>query len=546
MRYFYLAAAVFVFITGAVAFPLNLQHLSDEERISIEFKLLFGDADRENLFPCEENFLKSGTPLLLDILKHKELLTVEQRKVLRNKLTRPSLPDYYDTPDGHFKIHYNASISDTHYVHRCGEFFMRAWAVEVDSFGFNPPISDGTLGGDDRFDVYIMSLGTGVYGITYPDGNEGPNPWHDESAFIEVNTSYEGFPPNDDPEGSSWGAFKVTCAHEFFHGIQMGYDPDEDVWMLEIASVWMEDMVFDYVNDYYNYLSGYSQYLFDAPYLSLMEYSMHMYSSCVWFRYLSENYGVDVIKEIFDNMIYRDGMNAISAALDSMEKDVGDEFLNFSCWNYLTSSRADDYHYEEAENYPDISVEASVSSYPHTFYPVSSHRPHSFGANYINLTTTPEYGIYIDIDGASGADWKIAVVIPGDSSEIIYPDDFGYVNTRGLPACVVVAPIGSFTSSSTTYDFSLTIRECSDVYEEPQKPHKTYLLAYPNPFNCEVEILGLKDEIFEIRNLAGRTVFKNSFDENGKIIWHPQNVPAGIYIGRSKNNAESLKLIYVP
>lgn len=532
------------------SFCATLWELPHRERVQYEFDILFNRAQGAGWLNSPM-FIKSGTPLLLDIIRNRHLLTTEQQSILGEKLTRPTLPDYYDTPEGHFRIHYNAAISDTDYVYRCGEFFERAWAVEVDSLGFLQPVTDEGLGGNDRFDVYIMNLGPGLYGITIPDDIEGPNPWHDVSASIQVNTSYDGFPDNDDPEGSAWGAFKVTCAHEFFHAIQMAYDPDEQVWMLEIASVWMEDVVYDYVNDYYNYLSGYYQYIFEAPYLSLMEYSMHMYSSCVWFHYLSQRFGTNIINNIFYEMIYQNGMYAISAALDSIdtaEISIGDEFCQFACWNYLTGSRADEFHYEEASSYPEIATEATVSSYPYTFSPVSTHRPHSFGSNYIVLSGTPDSGVFIDIDGDTGAEWKIAVVIPTDSAEILLPDEYGYVNTRGLPAAVAVSAIGSFSTASTTYNYSITIRECTKICQTPEKPRFFALKCHPNPFNsfCKVSFFlnADCDVKIDVINLSGQKIstlhkgFLNAGEHN--VEWKVHDEPSGIYFIRLKTEGQTI------
>ena len=47
---------------------------------------------------------------------------------------------------------------------------------------------------------------------------------------------------------------QVTAAHEFFHAIQFAYDYGEDAWMLEATATWMEERVFDKVNDNRQYL----------------------------------------------------------------------------------------------------------------------------------------------------------------------------------------------------------------------------------------------------------------------------------------------------
>ncbi len=505
--------------------------LSSGLSVDLAFEMLF---EREALPESLRSVpLKSGTPFLLHVIRNERFLSQERRRVLRQKLARPSLPNSYDTPDGHFKIHYNASVTDTYYVRRCGEFFERAWYVEVESLGFSPPVCDGGLGGDDRFDVYIVNLGAGVYGITYPDGSTT----EPTSAYINVNTSYDGFPPNDDPEGSSWGAFKVTCAHEFFHAIQFAYDPGEEVWMLEVASVWMEDVVFDYVNDYYNYL----RYFFGAPYSSLMEYSMHMYGSCVWFHYLSQRFGAGIVNRIFDEMVHLDGLSAISAALDSLGADLAQEFLTFACWNYLTGPRADSFHYDEAESYDTVSLEARAHSLPYTFSPVSSHRPHSFAANYILLPTTPEAGVTIDFSGSGDATWGVAVVVPGDSAEILLPDGSGFVPTGGRPAALVIAAAGAY-SEYPTYDYSVSIYPCSGVAQSSgERPGR--LSVFPNPFCGALFVLPGGHGEVSVFDLGGRRVF-SARTEGKPVLWKPRRLPPGVYVVEA--GGERAKVVYCP
>lgn len=51
-------------------------------------------------------------------------------------------------------------------------------------------------------------------------------------------------------------ALKVTLAHEFGHAVQLlSYGLwDEDIWFYEMTSIWLEEAVFDDVNDYYAYI----------------------------------------------------------------------------------------------------------------------------------------------------------------------------------------------------------------------------------------------------------------------------------------------------
>ena len=50
-------------------------------------------------------------------------------------------------------------------------------------------------------------------------------------------------------------ALRVTAAHEFFHAIQFAYDVKEDLWFMEGSATWVEDEVYDSINDNYQFLA---------------------------------------------------------------------------------------------------------------------------------------------------------------------------------------------------------------------------------------------------------------------------------------------------
>lgn len=529
LRILLLFLLCFAVLWGAIVLPDD-----HYERVQFEFEMLFG--------PGPKNFyIKSGTPFLMDIIRNKHYLTSEQISILQRKLARPVMASHYDTPDGHFKIHYDPSVTDTHYVRRCGEFMMRSWYVEVESLGFMSPISDGMLGGDSRVDVYITSLGPGTYGITYPDDGEGPNPWNDCSAYIQVNTSYSGFPPNDDPEGISWGAFKVTCAHEFFHTIHMAYDYDESEWLLEIASTWMEDVVYDYVNDYLNYLPDFYNY----PWLPLSDWGMHCYGACVWFHYLQAKYGAGVINSVMNITKHYDGMNVFMYALDSIGVDISDAFAEFARWNWFTGFRDDGSYYRDGARFPTTPVETEIYTFPASFTPSSNHRPRPSGANYIMLGLTAGQRMNLGFS-ASSVPWRLQ--IPFSDTVIIFSTmgsgtfEFDVPQTGYFPLIITPVPHSSW---STSYNYTVNL-VMIDKVDESSLARVSGINVFPNPFNSAVTIeFSEPASDFKIVSSEGRIVWQA--ENSGKtFIWQPKDVPAGAYFLNTANIGNCRKLLYIP
>ncbi|MGA1791890.1 MAG: hypothetical protein ACMUIM_10415, partial [bacterium] len=167
----------------------------------------------------------------------------------------------YDTPEGHFKLHYTEDNSNhdevlgsdgiestiPEFIILFGSYFEQAWDHEINNLGYNPPEPDENFGGDSRFDIYILNITNNSYGYTSIEY---------EHPYIVVNNDYMGF--ENDPEGTRYGNMKITAAHEFFHAIQYFYDDwnDYSIWWEENTAVWMEDEVFDNVDGYLNYLGN--------------------------------------------------------------------------------------------------------------------------------------------------------------------------------------------------------------------------------------------------------------------------------------------------
>lgn len=355
----------------------------------------------------EQPPLKCGTPAIADFEFYRDKLDPDLLKALGVRAEpRPSYPDErtYDSPDGVFKVHY--TTSGYHAVYRAGDDgdgdgvpdYVENVAVIMDSvydheinlLGYPPPPSDGfydTTG--DEYDVFISNLGGAVFGQTYPDEYALDDTNHTRvTSFVEVENDYkEMLAYKDRP----LDAVRVTCSHEFFHAVQFGIDFTEaeirdDVvqryWM-EMSAVWMEEEIYDDINDYYFYLP----FFYDNPRLSIQQFTsttdLHPYGSVVFPIFLSEKFGRDIVKDIW----LRCGelgagpsfLIATELAIDSITGDTlglgfPTAFREFALWNYFTGERAycapEGVGYSEREMYPAIHDTAMVE---HTEYPVKQY-----------------------------------------------------------------------------------------------------------------------------------------------------------------------------
>lgn len=306
-----------------------------------------------------EYMYKCATPIIYYALKNSELLWPENRLILY----RPDNPSFlryyspdalldltYNTPEGHFKIHYSESGKDAvfgsdgntstipDYVIKFGSYFEKAWDYETNPnmLGYKPPPPDGNNGGDNRFDIYIMDIS--YYGYTDIDDNGHP--------YIVVNKDYTFYKGNFDPEGYRFGNMKVTAAHEFFHAIQYFYDDWNDgcLWWEENTAVWMEDEVFDLVDDYLRYIPDRLLNM-DIP-LDDERSPNSLYGGVIWAKFLSETYGKNIIRHIFERL-YLDASlakDAIGYTLQNYNSNWSEALKQF-CLKNLTLD------YEEGNKY---------------------------------------------------------------------------------------------------------------------------------------------------------------------------------------------------
>ena len=273
---------------------------------------------------------------------------------------------HYDT-EGQ-KAVYNSDIdadpSDgvPDYINRMAEYFEKSWATYIEELGYDPPPPDNGLGGDDRYDIYVTRI-TGRTEREFPSIYYPNREAYASYIFIGNDMRNEHHP--NDP----YPFLKVTCAHEFYHAVQLAYrgNPmDETSWWYELTAVWAEDLVFDEVNEHYYYLSDYFPKIHNSIYLSGPP---HSYGAWVFAEYLSERYGKSIIREVFEKLKTdnNESIFAINDVLSDYMLEFNIEFSLFSGWNYFTAENYKDGFYEEGEAFP-ISVPISDSHY---YYPVN-------------------------------------------------------------------------------------------------------------------------------------------------------------------------------
>ena len=103
-------------------------------------------------------------------------------------------------------------------------------------------------------DVYLADIGDYAYG--YCNTDLPPGEYVEGNAvytFCVLDNDYS-FDEFGDANTPAWSFMQVTAAHEYFHAVQAAYDWEEDFWLLEATATWVEDEVYDDINDNVGYL----------------------------------------------------------------------------------------------------------------------------------------------------------------------------------------------------------------------------------------------------------------------------------------------------
>lgn len=419
--------------------------------------------------------IKCGTPVMMEAMQAAPSLSPAFRAEVAEAAARIPTDSVYESPGGHFLIHYDLDSVNTvpaadtdgsgfpDFIEKLALYFDSSWTEEVDNLGWRQPPADGIGGGDGRYDVYPTSIGL-TYGLTIQD-QQGPEPWNDYSSYILLNKAFLGFPPNDDPEGDQAGTMKVTCAHEFNHACQFADSPlhlkSSESWWQELSATWMEDVVYDTVNDNYNYLDDF----FDYPQLSLLDGSLHKYGAFVLGKFIQESLDPDAIRQSWEKMRWSAATVSIDTALMDEGSSLATAYRTFAGWNYFTDTRDLGISYAEGLRYPLVPITRTESAYP--LGPRNGAAVQSLAADYTEFLPDPlgRDVVEFSFNGANGTSWQAAMwLIDSSGNAVEHPISLDPVTGNGavyiggfdkIARGVLVASNVNLVISEASYQYSL-------------------------------------------------------------------------------------------
>jgi hypothetical protein len=288
----------------------------------------------------------------------------------RNAYTVPEAPRS-PVCDANFCVHWVATgldapkLTDTDqdgvpdYVETVVRIAEHVHAVENGKLGWREPKSDGRKGGSrGKTDVYLSEIGNQLFGYAAPDPDQGtrrnpvPRRLH---GYLVLDNDYSPF---EFPHTTPVHDLEVTLAHEYNHILQFGYDAYQDPWFAESTATWMEDQVYNGINDYLRYVRRWI-HRYDTP---LTTNSIKEYGSAVWNAWLARRYGRSIMRKAWARAIHvRPGGFSVNA-YESALRAAGHETLSeaFTRFAAAVAEWRTGRGFRESALYPDMPRAGSI------------------------------------------------------------------------------------------------------------------------------------------------------------------------------------------
>lgn len=463
----------------------------------------------------------------------------------------------YISSSGRFIFHYDTSGVDAvpdeqtlsgaieagipDYIFNAAFAADSSYRYQVETVGFSDFLRSSPY--EIRFDNF------GFYGTTTSSGS---------SSYITLHNSFNGFPENSHPEGKRIGALYVTIAHEIKHAIQ--YEANR--WRgsagsfnwIEMDATLMEEVVFNDVNDYYNYIK--KDFSSTEPSLKSIfgtpqNPTPGAYYHITWMLYFTEMYGVEFWVDVWKAVEAEPEIpfiDAIDASLLVRDETFGRGHLGNHMWHLGTSETfvSTEFGFRERDFYPNPFIEFDMFKVPDSLKQTSL-RP--LAANYIRASSPNiaigRPAIRLESTAPGVGVGLIGLFSDGSARSNMFLNEFSTMQKLQTQwdwnelNDLYIAVVN--TNRSRSADYTLTL--------ESTLPDEDILARnYPNPFNpltrIEFSLNSPKEVRLDIFDSIGRrisTLINEELNEGFHYVdFDGSGLSSGVYFYRIRTNEQTL------
>jgi len=514
--------------------PLLIEARQNRVRLSPEVREFFKDFDERPVFEGTEQILRLG-----NFAFHYTTDGPAGERVDSTDTNGNNIPDYVD-------FMANAFVDDIYDMYHTIS-------------GYTIPPADGTAGGDALYDVYIKANAAPdfVYGFVAGETEIGDNLNSTHiierdayTSFMVMLSNYDDFPSAEDI------AIKFTAAHEYMHAVQFGVSSSMDDWFYEATAAWTEDYVYPGLDDTFQYLD----YFFINPDVSLSlnddedpDFDGHWYGSWLFYRYITEHFGNDIIRRVYDKCVLYDVIPALDYELIEFHNTTfREEFKNYILANIIMQSdvayapytydRADDYEayistIEDKElieyvfDYTgnDIYFNSKISG---------NDRLMRLSADYFQVNTNDDFKIVLETQQYE-YELEFMLVKLNMTTSTIEVQDADYTTNQGVINVTDFANWEQFIPVVIRHDFQVADIDPidyelfitkADYLSVAEKDNTKAVKVYPNPVNDYFTIEMDSDSntsTIEVYSFSGQLVKMFSPQANNR--YNIADLPKGIY-----------------
>jgi hypothetical protein len=409
-------AALLQLSTAAFAGPLDnyyLQQFGEMKAIQLE-KALLSEAPG-----AQDSAARCGMPLKHGLRRDWNLLEPSTQKILANQIVPPVLANEktFISSANHFKIHYTTIGADAPPLADANNNGVPDWVETVAATFENVYTYYGSQGyrlaptnpAGTPYNLYLLDLAPQrYYGTTTSDQPASPATYANSyTSWMELDNNFTDdiYYPSTYPPLQS---LQITAAHEYHHAVQYGYNIYFEVWYAEATSTWMEDEVYDNVNQLYTYIPAWFRYSTSSLDLAVGSDAVTTgagYGRWIFNRYLAEKHTPIVVRSFWETLAGLDPRTSpVNSNGDILMTPVLENVL--SSGTYGTSLSADFFAFAKRVYKKNWTTHTSETGKIHNYVPTTSYAAYPVTSSVSSQTpsiTLPHYSFaYFKFTPTSG------------------------------------------------------------------------------------------------------------------------------------------------